>query len=335
MTNSILSVRNLTTQLQGRSRPYTVVNDLSFDLHFGKTTALVGESGCGKTMAALSIMRILPKPPALSSTGQIIYQGQDLLKLSEKKMRSVRGGGIAMIFQDPSSALNPVFTIGNQLLEAVELHLDLEGDEAEERIVLALKEVGISSPREHLKDYPHQLSGGMKQRIMIAMALLGEPDILIADEPTTALDVTIQAQVLALIKELQRKKEMALLLITHDMGVVAEMADEVIVMYASENVEHGPIIDIFDRTAHPYTKGLYGSLAGFADPTMPLRPIKGTVPSPTSYPQGCKFHPRCPYAMEKCKLGSIPFFSIDDSDKHQARCLLYDGSEESLQRLER
>ncbi|MBA2728271.1 MAG: ABC transporter ATP-binding protein, partial [Parachlamydiaceae bacterium] len=234
---------------------------------------------------------------------------------------------------DPSSALNPVFTIGNQLLEAAELHLNLYGEEAEEKIILALTEVGISSPKRLLDDYPFQLSGGMKQRIMIAMALLGEPDILIADEPTTALDVTIQAQVLDLIRNLQKKKETALLLITHDMGVVAEMADDVIVMYASENVEFGNVVDIFDKAAHPYTKGLFSSLAGFADPTKPLKPIEGTVPSPTHYPPGCKFHPRCPFVMEKCRSGTIPFFSIDEAGSHQARCLLYDGSAESVSKM--
>lgn len=332
MNKPILSVQNLVTQLQGPTAPYPVVNNLSFDLHLGKTTAIVGESGCGKTMTAFSIMRILPTPPALPSEGQVIYKGQNLLTLNENKMRSIRGGSIAMIFQDPSSALNPVFTIGNQLLEVVELHLKLYGKEAEERIIASLNEVGISTPKEHLNDYPHQLSGGMKQRIMIAMALLCEPDILIADEPTTALDVTIQAQVLDLIRHLQKKIGMALLLITHDMGIVAEMADDVIVMYASESIEQGNVLEIFDRPAHPYTKGLFASFAGFKDPSTPLRPIKGTVPSPEHYPHGCKFHPRCPYVMDKCKKGKIPFFTIDESATHQARCLLYDASLESNQK---
>lgn len=329
MHEAILSVRNLSTYLELEGKPCAVVNNLSFDLHLGKTLALVGESGCGKTMVALSLMRILPQPPAIRSTGQLLYRGRNLLEISEREMRRLRGGKIAMIFQDPGAALNPVYTISDQLMEAVGLHRQLYGEEAYELAVEALKEVGISAARERMDDYPHQLSGGMKQRVMIAMALIGEPEILIADEPTTALDVTIQAQVLELIRHLQQQKEMALLLITHDIGVVAEMADEVIVMYASESMESGSVLDIFDRHAHPYAQGLFNSLADLAEPGQPLKPIKGTVPAPTNYPTGCKFQTRCPFKMDKCCHGKIPNFAIDKDQQHVARCLLYDGTEES------
>lgn len=326
-----LLVRNLTTTLQIGRHAYPVVENLNFTLYSGKTLAVVGETGCGKSMTALSILRILPSPPALPSTGEVLYQNRNLLTISEKEMRKIRGAKIAMIFQDPNSALNPVYTIGSQLLEVVQLHLNLYGDEAIERIVKVLSEAGISSPRERLNDYPHQLSGGMKQRVMIAMALICEPDILLADEPTTALDVTIQAQVLELIKELQKRKGMAVMLITHDMGVVAEIADEVIVMYASQGVEKGSVDQIFDHMAHPYTKGLFKSRPSIQQRYHSLTSIKGSVPSLTHYPKGCRFHPRCPYVMKKCHHGSVPDFEVEKH--HTALCWLYDGSEESQRRM--
>lgn len=327
MTEPVLRVRNLVTRLEIGHSSYAVVDNISFDLHPGKTLAIVGESGCGKSLTALSIMRILPQPPALPSEGEVIYQGKNLLTLSEREMRKIRGARIAMIFQDPTSALNPVYTIGNQLLEVAELHLGLYGEDAIERVVTVLREVGISSPLDRMNDYPHQMSGGMRQRVMIAMALICEPDILIADEPTTALDVTIQAQVLDLIRQLQKKKSMALLLITHDMGVVAEMADDVIVMYASQAVEWGNVYQIFDNMAHPYTLGLFQSRPNRGSHKGELKAIKGTVPQVTHYPKGCRFHPRCPFAMEKCKEGHIPDFPIEEG--HEAKCLLWDGTEES------
>lgn len=321
---SVLSVRHLTTKLQIGRHAYAVVDNVSFDLFRGKTLALVGESGCGKSMTALSIMRTLPHPPALPSEGHVLYQGRNLLELSAKEMRSIRGGRIAMIFQDPSAALNPVYTIGNQLIEAIELHLGLYGPDAENRALQALTEVGIPAPQQRFNDYPHQMSGGMKQRVMIAMALVGEPDILIADEPTTALDVTIQAQVLELIKQLQKTKAMALLLITHDMGIVAEIADDVIVMYASQDVESANVQTLFDSKAHPYTQGLFQSRVAKAASQTELQPIKGSVPSLTHYPHGCRFHPRCPFVMEKCRHRPIPNYAMDDTKQHHARCVLYD-----------
>jgi peptide/nickel transport system ATP-binding protein len=333
MAEPILKVRNLTTPLKMGNNIYNVVDNVSFDLHLGKTLALVGESGCGKSMTALSIMRILPTPPCLPSQGEVIYKGQNLLKIPEKKMRDVRGARIAMIFQDPGSALNPVYTIGSQLIEVAELHLKIYGEEAFNRCVRALDEVGIPAPDKRMYDYPHQMSGGMKQRVMIAMGLMCEPDILIADEPTTALDVTIQKQVLELMKSLQKKMGMAILLITHDMGIVAEMADEVNVMYTSQTVERGNVFDIFDRMAHPYTIGLFNSRPDLKNPRGELKPIKGTVPPISNYPSGCRFHTRCPFVMEKCKQEVIPSYAIGDHE-HLARCLLYDGSEESQQRLQ-
>ena len=229
----VLKVRGLTTRLRVGSSTFKVVDDISFDLHKGKTLALVGKSGCGKSMTALSIMRLLAHPPALPIEGSVLYNGSELLDLSHKEMRAIRGKGIAMIFQDPMNALNPVYSIGDQLVEVAEIHLGLYEDEARACVITALDEVGIASPEDRLSEYPHQLSGGMKQRVMIAMALMCEPDVLIADEPTTALDVTIQAQVLDLMRGLQKKKGTAILLITHDTGVVAELADEVMVMYSS------------------------------------------------------------------------------------------------------
>ena len=322
---SLLTVSELTVRLKLSHGIFTVVDRLSFVLHRGKTLAIVGESGSGKTMSALSILRILPDPPALPPQGQVMYQGRNLLDLSEKEMRSIRGARIAMIFQDPMSALNPVYTIGNQLIEVAERHLGLYGDVATNRAVLALTEVGISSPRERMLDYPHQLSGGMKQRVMIAMALMCEPDILIADEPTTALDVTIQAQVLDLIRTLQAKKGTAVLLITHDMGVVAEMADDVVVMYATQAVERGNVFEIFEHMAHPYTQGLFHSIPGNCPPQSKLSVIQGSIPSIHRLPSGCYFHPRCPYVMEVCLAGEVPDFPVENPN-HQAKCWLYQES---------
>ncbi|WP_284452512.1 ABC transporter ATP-binding protein [Parachlamydia acanthamoebae] len=328
----VLQVRHLHTYFQVGKKHFPVVQDVSFDLHAGKTLAIVGESGCGKTVTALSIMRILPVPPALHPKGEILYRNRNLLEIPEKEMARIRGASIAMIFQDPTNALNPVYTIGEQLLEIVEMHLNIYEDEATARVIKALKDVGISSPEDRLQDYPHQLSGGMKQRVMIAMALVCEPDILIADEPTTALDVTIQAQVLDLMRDLQHKKGMAILLITHDMGIVAEIANEVAVMYASEIIERGPVENIFGNMAHPYTVGLFNSRPGGDHERGRLNVIKGAVPPFTHYPKGCRFHPRCPYVMGKCKEGEVLNFAIESS-LHDTKCWLYDQTSESQDRL--
>lgn len=333
MNQAILSVRNLTAKLQIGNDIWTIVDQINFDLFPGETLAIVGESGCGKSMTALSLMRMLPSPPCLPPKGEVMYQGKNLLNLSEKDMRSIRGSKIAMIFQDPMSSLNPVYTIGNQLIEVAEVHLNLAGEEAFAHAEQALQAVGITAAAEKMMAYPHQLSGGLKQRVMIAMALMCEPDILIADEPTTALDVTIQAQVLDLIKSLQQKKDLAVLLITHDMGVVAEMADDVMVMYTAQDIENGKVQQIFDSPSHPYTVGLFHSLPSLHLLKTPLKPIKGQVPHFRHIPSGCRFHPRCPFAMEKCLKGKVPDFPIQDSPTHRAKCWLHDGTEESQSKL--
>lgn len=327
----ILCVRDLTTRLKIGQDIWTVVDHLNFSLYKGKTLALVGESGCGKSLTALSLMRILPQPPALPSEGEVMYQGRNLLTIKEKEMRQIRGAKIAMIFQDPMSALNPVYSVGNQLIEVINLHLGLYGQAAWTRAREALEAVGISGAEERLAAYPHQLSGGIKQRVMIAMALMCEPDILIADEPTTALDVTIQAQVLELIRSLQRTKGMALLLITHDMGVVADMADDVIVMYVAQGIETARVDDLFDHPAHPYTIGLFQSRPSIDNLHGKLHPIAGQVPPFRHIPSGCRFHPRCPYVMEKCRRGAVPDFTIHNP-LHVAKCWLYDRTEESQNR---
>lgn len=321
----ILQVRDLSTTLIIDKNRYVAVNQVSFDLFKGKTMAIVGESGSGKTLTALSILRILPQPPAIPPKGQILYKGKNLLSLSENEMRLIRGKNISMIFQDPMSSLNPVLSIGFQLNEVVELHLGISGDKAKTLIKNSLRDVGLTDSEKIMNSYPHQLSGGMKQRAMIAMALLCEPDILIADEPTTALDVTIQAQILDLLVSLQKKKGMAILLITHDLGVVAQIADDVTVMYASQVVERGDIFQIFDAPSHPYTQGLFKSRPQKKESQKELTPIQGAVPHLGHFPSGCHFHPRCPFVMEICKKGEVPNFIINERDMHLAKCWLHKG----------
>lgn len=317
----VLSVRHLTVRLKIEGEVYPVIEDLCFDLRRGETLALVGESGCGKSMTALALLQILPMPPALPPEGEILYRGKNLLTLSNAHMRKIRGRHIAMIFQDPISALNPVYSLGAQLLEVARAHLNLEGDFAYMTVLKALEDVHLPSPREVMELYPHQLSGGMLQRAMIAMALICSPDILIADEPTTALDVTIQAQILDLLKELQNKRGMATLLITHDMGVVAQNADRVIVMYAGNQIEEGSVYDIFDHQSHPYTQALFGSRLAKDSRDKKLAVIPGFVPRITQIPGGCAFHPRCPYAMELCKEKKAPTFSLKEG--HSTKCWVY------------
>lgn len=323
-SEALLDVRNLTARLNQGDAIFPVVRDVSFQLFPGRTLALVGESGCGKTMTALSLLRVAFSPPALAPEGEVIYRGKNLISLSEKEIRKIRGKNISMIFQDPSTALNPVYTIGNQLIETAMQHLHMPEEQAFARAEQVLMSVGIPAAASRMEDYPHQLSGGMKQRVMIAMALLCEPDILIADEPTTALDVTIQAQVIALIRELQQKHQMALLLITHDMGVVAELAQDVAVMYAGGIVERGEVEQLFHAPAHPYTRGLFESLERSGKEKGELKTIRGSVPSPQNIPPGCPFHPRCPYAFEKCYQGAVPNFEIAKMPLHSARCWLHE-----------
>jgi peptide/nickel transport system ATP-binding protein len=322
----VLDVRGLKAHLKLHGKAWPCVNGVSFQLYPGKTLALVGESGCGKTMTALSLLSLALSPPALPPEGEVLFQGKNLLRLSPKELRQVRGGKISMIFQDPSSALNPLYTVGNQLIETVHTHLDLSDDEAYAKAVQALESVGIPDPKARMEEYPHQFSGGMRQRAMIAMALLTEPQILIADEPTTALDVTIQAQVLDLLKALQKKNGMAILLITHDLGVVAEMADEVAVMYATEIVEKGSVDSIFNAPSHPYTQELFRAFSRKKNQEGRLFAIKGTVPELQRLPSGCKFHPRCPHAFAPCFQGEVHDFHAKDALDHTFRCWLGEKS---------
>jgi peptide/nickel transport system ATP-binding protein/oligopeptide transport system ATP-binding protein len=294
MTEPLLELKDLNVAFdteRGQIRP---VRDVSFSVYPGQTVALVGESGCGKSVTALSILRLIPQPPGRVLGGQILFEGRDLLSLTEPEMRRVRGKEIAMIFQEPMTSLNPVYTIGDQIIEAVTLHQGVRAREAREIAEQSLADVGISDPHRRIDEYPHQMSGGMRQRVMIAMALSCRPKLLIADEPTTALDVTIQAQILELLRKLQRERGMSILLITHDLGVVAENADTVGVMYASRIVEFATVEDLFDRPQHPYTEGLFRSIPKLGQDVDRLETIPGMVPAPTRFPSGCKFHPRCP-----------------------------------------
>ena len=276
------------------------VTGVSFDIKKGESVALVGESGCGKSVTAMSVMRLLESPPAVIEAKSLNYNGIDILSLKEKEMRAVRGNEISMIFQEPMTSLNPTLPIGFQIAEALRVHRGLKKKEAEAQAIEMLKKVGIPEAEKRSREYPHQMSGGMRQRVMIAIALACSPSLLIADEPTTALDVTIQAQILELIAELQKSTGMALLLITHNLGIVAQVADRVMVMYAGQIVEGTDTDSIFDRPSHPYTLGLLGSIPSADHKVDRLHIIKGVVPSPMFYPKGCRFAPRCPYAQEKC-----------------------------------
>jgi oligopeptide/dipeptide ABC transporter ATP-binding protein len=321
----LLEVKNLKTQFPTRAGLVRAVNDVSFYVDRGELLGLVGESGCGKSITALSVMRLIA-PPGKIVSGEIYFDGKNLLKLSDAEMRAIRGDDIAMIFQDPMTSLNPVFSVGEQIAEALRLHRKLSRKAATEAAVEAMKEVAIPDPSRRLNDYPHQLSGGMRQRVMIAMALACNPKLLIADEPTTALDVTIQAQILELLNELRRTRELAVLLITHDLGVVAEVADRVAVMYTGRIVEESPVDELFARPKHPYTEGLLRSVPKLTAHGVVgderLATIEGTVPSPTDLPPGCHFAPRCPYRMPRCTEQEVPLYDLPGGVK--VRCVLHD-----------
>lgn len=316
--DSLLEIEKLQTHFFTDRGVARAVDGVSFDVPRGQTVALVGESGCGKTVTALSIMRLVPDPPGKIVNGKVTFQGRDLLGLTEREMRSVRGKEIAMIFQEPITSLNPVFRVGAQVAEAIILHQKVSKREARKRTVELLDKVGIPEAEQRADEYPHQMSGGMCQRVMIAMALSCNPSLLIADEPTTALDVTIQAQILALLRELQQEFHMSILLITHDLGIVAETADNVAVMYASKIVEWAPCTDLFREPLHPYTVGLFRSLPRLEGERKRLRVIPGTVPSPLDFPSGCKFHPRCPIAADKCATDEPEL--MDAADGRLAAC---------------
>ena len=302
MNEPTLAVKDLVTWYLTERGPIHAVDGVSLAVQRGETLALVGESGCGKSATALSIMRLIPCPPGLVVSGRVLLEGRDLLELSEPEMCNVRGGDISMIFQEPMTSLNPVYTVGFQVAEAILAHHKVSEREADERAVELLDRVGIASPARRAKDYPHQMSGGMRQRVMIAMALAANPKVLIADEPTTALDVTIQLQILDLIRELQEELNMGVLLITHDFGIVAEVADRVAVMYAGQIVEEGPTGSLLERPMHPYTSGLISSVPKMDDPTgTMLYSIEGTSPNLLDPPTGCRFAPRCAKARKECR----------------------------------
>ena len=321
----LLEVKNLQTHFATRAGVVRAVDGVSFYLDAGELLGLVGESGCGKSITALSIMRLIA-PPGKIVAGEINFDGKNLLTLPDAKMRQIRGDDIAMIFQDPMTSLNPVFTVGEQIAEALRLHRKLSRKAARAAAIEAMREVAIPDPSRRIDDYPHQLSGGMRQRVMIAMALACDPKLLIADEPTTALDVTIQAQILELLDELRRNRELAVLLITHDLGVVAEVADRVAVMYTGRIVEESPVEELFARPKHPYTEGLLRSVPKLTSATVAkkerLETIEGTVPRPTELPPGCHFAPRCPHRMPRCTAEEIPLYELDGNVK--VRCVLFD-----------
>ncbi len=294
----LLEIKDLEVQYVTSESTVYAVNGVSLALEKGECLGLVGETGAGKTTLALSAIGLLPDPPAKITNGEILFEGQDLLKLTETQMQKIRGNDITMIFQDPMTALNPVYPVGVQIAEVIQLHQQCGKEEANKRACKMLEDVGI--PAFRAIEYPHQFSGGMKQRVVIAMALACEPKLLLADEPTTALDVTIQAQVIKLMVALRRKYQMSMVFITHDLGVVAEVSDKVGIMYAGEVVEYGTLEDIYLHTAHPYTKGLFAAIPSLSKDVDRLEPIKGLTPNPSELPTGCKFHPRCPYAMPEC-----------------------------------
>ncbi len=316
--DSILSIRNLSVVYESEDGDVQAVRDVSFDLKKGKTIGLVGETGAGKTTIALAIMGLLPMPPAKITSGEILYKGEDLLRLPEKKMRSHRGNEMSMIFQDPMTSLNPIETVGSQIEEVLLNHGNISRAEARAQAIEKLEMVGI--PGERFDEYPHEFSGGMKQRIIIAIALACNPNLLIADEPTTALDVTIQAQILQLMNQLKKEKNTSNIMITHDLGVIAQMCDEVAVVYAGQIIEQGSLRQVFSAPAHPYTEGLFAALPDINDDSKKrLRSIKGLMPDPTRLPEGCAFAPRCPYCTEKCKQGPIAL--KDTGDNHLVRCI--------------
>ena len=319
----ILELNNLVTAFDTEAGRIRAVENVSFTVKKGQTLGIVGESGCGKSVTALSIMRLLPKPIGTIERGEIIFHDKDIVKLPAEKMHEIRGYGISMIFQEPMTALNPVHKIARQLGEVFQLHFpEMNGEEIREKSIEMLQKVGIPEPRQRMEEYPHQISGGMRQRVMIAMSLAGEPDILIADEPTTALDVTIQAQILKLMEDLQRQTSMAIIFITHALGVIAEICDDVLVMYAGQIAEKAPVKELFNNPKHPYTIGLLSSIPRMENERkIKLKIIKGMVPSLYELPEGCRFQNRCPKAMKRCQSEVPTLKSVGEN--HLVSCFLY------------
>ncbi|MCP8615893.1 ABC transporter ATP-binding protein [Salirhabdus salicampi] len=317
---TLLKVENLRTYFYVDDKELKVVDGVDFELKQGETLGIVGESGCGKSMTSLSLMRLVPEPPGKVMADNISFNGENLLDKTEEEMRKIRGNQISMIFQEPMTSLNPVYSVGEQIAEAIRIHQQLPRKEAWDQAVDMLRLVGIPSPEKRAKQEPHELSGGMRQRVMIAMALSCNPSLLIADEPTTALDVTIQAQILDLLKKLQQDFNSSVIMITHDLGVVADTCDKVLVMYAGKVVEYTDVDSLFDEPLHPYTKGLLKSIPRIDEDQEELYAIKGTVPSPDNMPEGCRFAPRCPLAKDICHTKSPEFVSVGD---RTVRCLAY------------
>lgn len=318
--NALLSIQDLSVHFFTDRGVVPSVNRVSYDIFEGETLGLVGESGCGKSVTAHSIIRLIPQPPGKIVNGKIMFRGEDLTAVSNQRMREIRGNEIAMIFQEPMTSLNPVFTVGDQITEAITLHTEIDFNEARHLAIAMLKKVGIPSPEMRIDEYPHQMSGGMKQRVMIAMALSCNPALLIADEPTTALDVTIQAQILDLISELQQDSKMSVLMITHDLAVVAEVCDRVVVMYGSRIVEIAKVDDLFNDPKHPYTQGLFSSIPNVEEERNRLTPIPGFVPNPMNFPTGCKFNNRCPHKTDICSIREPELKPL--SDGHYVSCHL-------------
>lgn len=327
MGNIQLSIRDLRVRYVTEDETVNAVNGISLDIEEGQSLGLVGETGAGKTTTALSILKLLPKPTGRIESGTIVFRGADLSGASEEAMRKIRGNEISMIFQDPMTSLNPIFTVGFQIAEVIGLHNDLSPEETQKRAGDMLELVGI--PRARANEFPHQFSGGMKQRVVIAIALACNPKLLLADEPTTALDVTIQAQVLAMIRDLKQRLNTSLLLISHDLGVVAQVCDTVAIMYAGEIVEYGALADVYDKPLHPYTEGLFGSIPRLDLKRKRLNPIRGLMPNPADLPSGCAFHPRCPYAQEACSR-TVP--STTETEGRKVRCLMHEGKIENRMR---
>ncbi|MBC7081923.1 MAG: ABC transporter ATP-binding protein [Firmicutes bacterium] len=318
MGETLLEVRDLKTYFYTEDGVVPAVDGVSFSVEKGETIGIVGESGCGKSVTSLSVMRLIPNPPGKIIGGEIIFEGENILEKSEAEMRHIRGNEISMIFQEPMTSLNPVFTIGDQIMEAIMLHQKVGKREARKKTIEMLKLVGIPSAEKRVDEYPHQMSGGMRQRVMIAMALSCNPKLLIADEPTTALDVTIQAQILDLMLKLKEDLGTAIMLITHDLGVIAETVNKVVVMYAGKIVESADVVSIFKKPEHPYTLGLLGSIPKVNEDRERLQVIEGVVPNPFDMPTGCRFHPRCSFVRDICKEEEPELVDVEDG--HQVRC---------------
>ena len=331
-SETLLEIKNLCVEFKTMAGTVHAVDHLSYTLHRGEKLGIVGESGSGKSVSSLAMMQLIPNPPGKVTGGQILYNGKDLVKLSEREMEKIRGNEISMIFQEPMTSLNPIIRCGKQIAESLQLHRGMKKKEAMEEAIKMMQAVGIANPQARAYEYPHQMSGGMRQRVMIAMALACQPQILIADEPTTALDVTIQAQILDLIRDLNQKMNTSVVFITHDLGVVSELCDTVIVMYNGHIVEKAPVAGIFREPLHPYTQGLLSAIPRITKERKPLSTIEGMVPNPVERIKGCRFWPRCPKACDRCRKEKPPVFSVGED--RQVRCWLYaqadNGSQEAV-----